>query len=104
MRTNSLLGFLLLQEIFDNSSIPAVPFLAILAVLTPFILVGAGIKRLIVKPRAKFPEEIADEALVDRYRKGESVDAYELRLAEGRLYNAFYNIKAIDTGAKGALR
>jgi hypothetical protein len=97
----NLLSFLVLTEVFEQNTIPVIPFLMILLVCSPYLLAAALVKKIFwpeVK-RAKFPEEIADEALLESVRKGMvPADSYEVRQAEQRVYFSYYELKAIDEG------
>ena len=103
MNNNSLLSLLLFQEVFDGK-IQTIPFLLIGLVASPFLIVGYSAYCILKPKRKKFPEELADEALIERYRKGEDVSMWELRRAEARIYHGYYNLEAIDKGVPGRLR
>ena len=71
MRT--LLSFLVLTEVFEQNAIPAIPFLLILLVGSPFFITLAIIKRIIDPPLPEDPvseAEAADLALLKKVRKG----------------------------------
>lgn len=97
----NLLSFLVLTEVFEQNAIPVIPFLMILLVCSPYLLAAALIKKIFwpeVK-RPKFPEELADEALLEKVRKRlVPADSYEVREAEQRMYFGYYELKAIDEG------
>lgn len=97
----NLLSFLVLTEVFEQNTIPVIPFLLILLVCSPYLLVAALVKKIFwpeVK-RPKFSEEIADEELLEKVRKGlAKPDSYEVREAEQRMYFGYYELRAIDEG------
>jgi len=68
-----LLSFLVFTEVFEQNAIPAIPFLLILLVGSPFFITFAIIKRIIDPPLPEAPvseAEAADLELLKKVRKG----------------------------------
>lgn len=93
----NLFSTLLFVEVFEQNAIPAIPFLLILLVGSPFFITMAVIQRCANPPRKKFPEELADEALLKKVRRGKiATDADGVKAAEQRIYTGYYDLLAID--------
>ena len=94
-----LLSLLLFTEDFEQQAIPVLPFLCILLVLSPFLVIGGVIKHYVCpdKERDKYPQEIADEELLKQVRQGKiKADAPGVAEAENRVYFGYYDLQAID--------
>ena len=90
-------SMLLFVEVFEQNAIPAIPFLLILLVGSPFFITMAIIKWRLDPPRNKFPEELADEELLKAVRRGKiAPDADGVKAAEQRMYTGYYDLLAID--------
>lgn len=93
----NLFSMLLFVEVFEQNAIPALPFLLILLVGSPFFITMAIIKWRLDPPRNKFPEEVADEELLKAVRRGKiAPDADGVKAAEQRMYTGYYDLLAID--------
>ena len=90
-------SMLLFVEVFEQNAIPAIPFLLILLVGSPFFIAMAVIKWRLNPPRNKFPEELADEELLKAVRRGKiDPGADGVKAAEQRIYTGYYDLLAID--------
>lgn len=97
----NVLSLILFTEVFEQQAIPVIPFLCLLLVGSPFLIIGAMIKHFVApeEERPKYPQEIADEELLAKVRRGKvAPDAPGVDLAENRVYFGYYDLKAIDEG------